>query len=47
MIHAKEFSLTELDSMTPFEREIYGNLLMERLEKEKQEYEKQMGKHNL
>ena len=46
MQHHK-YSLTELDNMIPFEREIYVNLLMkwikeenERLEKEKQKAKK-------
>ena len=40
MQHHK-YSLTELDNMMPWEREIYTNLLAEHIEKEKAEYRKQ------
>lgn len=38
MQHHK-YSLTELDNMIPFEREIYIGLLIQHLEEEKQKYE--------
>ena len=40
MQHHK-YSLTELDNMIPFEREIYINLLMQFIEEENKEIEKQ------
>ena len=37
MLHHKfNYSMTELDDMLPFEREIYVGLLMQHLEKQKQ-----------
>jgi len=40
MQHHK-YSLTELDNMMPWEREIYINLLMQFIEEENKEYERQ------
>jgi hypothetical protein len=40
MQHHK-YSLTELDNMMPWEREIYINLLMQFIEEENKEIEKQ------
>jgi len=40
MQHHK-YSLTELDNMMPWEREIYINLLMQFIEEENNEHEKQ------
>ena len=40
MQHHK-YSLTELDNMLPFEREIYINLLMQFVKEENDEIEKQ------
>ena len=40
MQHHK-YSLTELDNMMPWEREIYINLLMQFVEEENKEIEKQ------
>ena len=41
MIQHHNWSLTELDNMMPWEREIYIGLLMEHLEEEKKEQAKQ------
>lgn len=35
-MHRFNYSLTELDDMLPFEREIYVNLLLQHLEKKRQ-----------
>jgi len=40
MQHHK-YSLTELENMIPFERQIYVNLLLQYLEEEKERLEKQ------
>ena len=37
MIHNFQYSLQELEDMIPFEREIYTNLLVQHLEKEKEQ----------
>jgi hypothetical protein len=36
-----KWSLTELDSLIPFEREIYINMLMEHLQKEQEQRERE------
>lgn len=36
MLHDFHYSLDELESMIPFEREIYTMMLIDKLEKEKQ-----------
>lgn len=36
LMHKYNYSLTELDNMLPYEREIYVNLLLQHLEKKKQ-----------
>jgi len=41
MIHHHKWSLNELENMLPWEREIYIGLLVQALEDEKAEYEKQ------
>tara|TARA_Y100001951_G_C11212467_1_gene223783 strand:- start:76 stop:249 length:174 start_codon:yes stop_codon:yes gene_type:complete len=41
MIQHHHWSLSELDNMLPYEREIYGGLLIRHLEAEKEEYDKQ------
>tara|TARA_R110000782_G_C14513620_1_gene380221 strand:+ start:378 stop:503 length:126 start_codon:yes stop_codon:yes gene_type:complete len=41
MIQHHNWSLTELDNMMPWEREIYIGLLIEHLEEEKKEQAKQ------
>ena len=41
MIQHHNWSLTELENMIPWEREIYIGLLMQALEDEKLEHEKQ------
>ena len=46
MQHHK-YSLTELENMMPWEREIYVSLLQEHLKKEKEEYEKQKKRNKL
>ena len=45
MQHHK-YSLTELDNMMPWEREIYINLLLQHLEEEK-EKEKEKGREKM
>lgn len=37
IIYTKTFTLTELEKMVPWEREIYANLLINQFEKEKEE----------
>jgi len=39
MMHNFGYSLTELENMLPFEREIYTLLLLDHIEKEKQRNE--------
>ena len=41
MIHHHKWSLNELENMLPWEREIYIGLLVQALEDEKAEHEKQ------
>ena len=41
MIQHHKWSLTELDEMIPFERQIYIDLLMNHLEEEKERIENQ------
>jgi len=41
MIQHHNWSLTELDNMLPWEREVYIGLLIEHLEEEKKEQAKQ------
>ena len=41
MMQHHKYSLTELDNMMPWEREIYINLLMQFIEEENNEHEKQ------
>ena len=44
MQHHK-YSLTELENMMPWEREIYVGLLLEHIEKEKERYEREKMKN--
>ena len=44
MMQHHKYSLTELDNMMPWEREIYVGMLMKHLDDEKAEYEKQQKK---
>ena len=41
MMQHHKYSLTELDEMMPWEREIYVGLLMEHIEKENERIEKE------
>ena len=41
MMQHHKYSLTELDNMMPFEREIYVSLLMEYIKKENERIEKE------
>ena len=41
MMQHHKYSLTELDNMMPFEREIYVSLLMEYIKKENESIEKE------
>ena len=41
MMQHHKYSLTELDNMMPWERELYINLLMQFVEEENKEIEKQ------
>ena len=41
MMHHHNYSLTELDNMMPWEREIYIGLLLEYLEEEKKRVEEE------
>jgi hypothetical protein len=41
MMQHHKYSLTELDNMMPWEREIYINLLVQFIEEENKEHEKQ------
>ena len=45
MIQHHNWSLTELENMMPWEREIYVGMLVTHLEEEKAEYEKQERKN--
>ena len=45
MIQHHNWSLTELDNMLPWEREIYAGLLIQYLQDEKEEYERQQRKN--
>ena len=45
MIQHHNWSLSELDNMLPWEREIYSGLLIRYLEEEKAEHEKQQRKN--
>ena len=40
MMYHQKFSLTEIESMLPYEREIYIMMLTDQLEKENEEMEK-------
>ena len=40
MIHHHKYSLTELEDMLPWEREVYIGLLVKALEDEKKEHDK-------
>tara|TARA_R100001377_G_scaffold80563_1_gene59548 strand:+ start:392 stop:529 length:138 start_codon:yes stop_codon:yes gene_type:complete len=44
MVQHHNWSLTELEEMMPWEREIYVGLLLEFLEKEEEEMKKQQAK---
>ena len=44
MIHHHKYSLSEIESMLPWEREIYVDLLLENLREEKQRREEQQRK---
>ena len=44
MLQYHNWSLTELENMMPWEREVYVGLLIEHLEEEKQEMAKQNNK---
>ena len=44
MVQYHKWSLTELENMMPWEREIYVGLLIEHIEKEKEEMAKQRSK---
>ena len=41
MMQHHNYSLTELDNMVPFEREIYVELLKDHIEKENEKYAEQ------
>ena len=45
MIQHHNWSLTELEDMVPWEREIYSGLLIQYLEEEKAEHDKQARKN--
>ena len=45
MIQHHNWSLTELDNMLPWEREIYAGLLIQYLQDEKEKYEKEKRKN--
>ena len=45
MIQHHNWSLTELEDMVPWEREIYTGLLIQYLEEEKAEHDKQARKN--
>jgi hypothetical protein len=44
MMQHHKYSLTELENMMPWERDIYQGLLIQHLQKEKEEMEKQSGR---
>ena len=44
MLQYHNWSLTELENMMPWEREVYVGLLIEHLEEEKEEMSKQKNK---
>ena len=44
MMQHHGYSLTELENMLPWERDIYQGLLLQHLEREKEEMEKQSGR---
>ena len=44
MVQYHKWSLTELENMMPWEREIYVDLLIEHIEEEKEELAKQRSK---
>jgi hypothetical protein len=46
MMQHHKYSLTELDDMMPWEREIYVSLLMNFLEEEKERQEQERAKRN-
>jgi len=45
MMQHHKYSLTELENMLPWEREVYIGLLIKHLEEEKAEHEKQERKN--
>ena len=45
MVQHHNYSLTELENMMPWEREIYVGLLMEYIKEEKERYENQRMRH--
>jgi|TARA_R100001369_G_scaffold52054_2_gene78873 hypothetical protein len=45
MIHHHKYSLTELEDMLPWEREVYIGLLVKALEDEKKEHDRQERKN--
>ena len=45
MMQHHKYSLAELEDMIPWEREIYVGMLIQHLEEEKEEYEKQERKN--
>jgi hypothetical protein len=44
MIQHHKWSLTEIENMMPWEREVYAGLLIEHIEEEKEEMAKQRSK---
>jgi len=44
MIHHHKYSLTELEDMLPWEREVYIGLLIKHLEDERAQQEKELAK---
>ena len=45
MIHNHKWSLTEIENMMPWEREIYIGLLMEHIKEENERIERENNKH--
>ena len=45
MMQYHKYSLTELENMMPWEREIYVGLLLEHIKEEKERHEKEKMKH--
>ena len=45
LMHYHKYSLTELDNLLPFEKEIYISLLISELEKERQRLEEKLRKN--